>query len=126
MLIGNQSINLSVNKSINKSVNKSLNRNIHKTSKFIRSYSIFYDNSKKKKMKDVKLNIFWFYFGKIFNKKKEFELLNKCTSLYKEKMDLINLFRDLVTFESVLQDSFHFEKNGLNDEIKIFSNKKIS
>ena len=41
-------------------------------------------------------------------------------------MDSINLFRDLVIFENVLKDSFHFEKNGLNDEIKIFSNKKIS
>ena len=134
MNFGNQSINLSVNKSINKSVNrsvknsvnKSLNRSIHRSSKFIRSYSIFFDSSKKKKMKDAKLNIFGFYFGKVFNKKKELELLNKYTSIYKEKLDLINLFRDLVIFESVLQDSFHFEKNGLNDEIKIFSNKKIS
>ena len=134
MNFGNQSINVSVNKSINKSVNrsvnksvnKSLNRSMNKNSKLIRSYSIFYDNSKKKKMKDAKLNIFGFYFGKVFNKKKELELLNKYTSIYKEKMDLINLFRDLVIFESVLQDSFHFEKNGLNDEIKIFSDKKLS
>ena len=134
MNFGNQSINLSINKSINKSIdksinkseNKSLNRSMHKSSKFIRNYSIFYDNLKKKKMKDVKLSIFGFYFGKILNKKKELELLNKCTSIYKEKMDLINLFRDLVIFENVLQDSFHFEKNGLNDEIKIFSSKKIS
>ena len=134
MNFGNQSINVSVNKSINKSVNrsvnksvnKSLNRSMNKNSKLIRSYSIFYDNSKKKKMKDAKLNIFGFYFGKVFNKKKELELLNKYTSIYKEKMDLINLFRDLVIFESVLQDSFHFQKNGLKDEIKIFSNNKLS
>jgi hypothetical protein len=131
---GNQSINLSINKSINKSVNKSvnrsvnksLNRSIYKSSKLIRNYSIFYDNSKKKKIKDIKLDIFGFYFGKIFRKKKELEILNKCTLIYKEKMDSINLFRDLVIFENVLKDSFHFEKNGLNDEIKIFSNKKIS
>jgi hypothetical protein len=131
---GNQSINLSINKSINKSVNKSvnrsvnksLNRSIYKSSKLIRNYSIFYDNSKKKKIKDIKLDIFGFYFGKIFRKKKELDLLNKCTLIYKEKMDSINLFRDLVIFENVLKDSFHFEKNGLNDEIKIFSNKKIS
>jgi len=51
--------------------------------------------------------------------------LNKCSAIYKERMDLINLFRDLVIFEKCLRDSFHFEKNGLNDEIKIFSNKKV-
>ena len=127
---GDQSINLSVNRSINKSVNKSLNkslnRSVYKSSKFIRNYSIFYDNSKKKKIKDIKLNIFGFYFGKIYKTKKELELLNKCSLIYKEKIDSINLFRDLVIFESVLKDSFHFEKNGLNDEIKIFANKQKS
>lgn len=121
----NKSVNKSINKSINKSVNKSLNRSANKSSKLIRSYSIFYDNSKKKKMKDVKVNICEFYFGKFMNKKKELELLNKCSAIYKERMDLINLFRDLVIFENCLKDNFHFEKNGLNDEIKIFSNKKI-
>jgi len=121
----NKSVNKSVNNSVNKSVNKSLNRNANKSSKLVRSYSIFYDSSKKKKMKNVKVNIFEFYFGKFINKKKKLELLNKCSAIYKERMDLINLFRDLVIFENCLRDNFHFEKNGLNDEIKIFSNKKI-
>ena len=57
MNYGNQSMNLSVkksvsksvNKSVNQSVNKSLNKSAHKSSKMIRSYSIFYDNSKRKK-----------------------------------------------------------------------------
>lgn len=119
----NKSVNRSINKSINKSINRSLNRSsLHKYIKLDRKYSIFVDNSKRKKIQDV--NFFDFYFGKFLNKKKELELLTKWSSIYKERMDLINLFKIQIIFENFLKNNFHFEKNGLNEEIKIFSNKK--
>jgi hypothetical protein len=118
----NKSMNKSINKSINKSLNRSLHRNIHNHIKLERKYSIFADNSKRKKVKDV--NIFDFYFGKFLNKKKELEFLNKCSSFYKERMDLINLFKVQLIFENFFKSSFLSEKNGLNEEIKMISNKK--
>ena len=120
----NKSLNKSVNKSINKSINRSLNKSLHKHIKFDRKYSIFVDNTKKKKIKNV--NFFDFYFGKFLNKKKELDLLTKCSSIYKERMDLINLFKVQIIFENFLKNNVHLEKNGLNEEIKIFSNKKNS
>ena len=130
MNFGEQSMNISINKSVNKSVNKSINksinrildRNLHNHIKLDRKYSIFADNSKRKKIKNV--NFFDFYFGKFLNKKKDLELLNKCTSIYKERMDLINLFKVQIIFENFMKNNFHLEKNGLNEEIKIFSKQK--
>jgi hypothetical protein len=119
----NKSVNKSVNKSINRSINRSLNRNIHHHIKLERKYSIFADNSRIKKTKEV--NFFDFYFGKCLSKKKELEFLNKCSSFYKERMDLINLFKVQLIFETFFKSNFHLEKNGLNEEIKMFSLKKI-
>ena len=118
----NKSVNKSVNKSINRSINRSLNRNIHHHIKLERKYSIFADNSRIKKTKEV--NFFDFYFGKCLSKKKELEFLNKCSSFYKERMDLINLFKVQLIFETFFKSNFHLEKNGLNEEIKMFSAKK--
>ena len=118
----NKSVNKSVNKSINRSINRSLNRNIHHHIKLERKYSIFADNSRIKKTKEV--NFFDFYFGKCLSKKKELEFLNKCSSFYKERMDLINLFKVQLIFETFFKSNFHLEKNGLNEEIKMFSLKK--
>ena len=118
----NKSVNKSVNKSINRSINRSLNRNIHHHIKLERKYSIFADNSRIKKTKEV--NFFDFYFGKCLSKKKELEFLNKCSSFYKERMDLINLFKVQLIFETFFKINFHLEKNGLNKEIKMFSAKK--
>ena len=118
----NKSINKSVNKSINRSINRSLNRNIHHHIKLERKFSIFADNSRIKKTKEV--NFFDFYFGKCLSKKKELEFLNKCSSFYKERMDLINLFKVQLIFETFFKSNFHLEKNGLNEEIKMFSAKK--
>ena len=118
----NKSVNKSVNKSINRSINRSLNRNIHHHIKLERKYSIFADNSRIKKTKEV--NFFDFYFGKCLSKKKELEFLNKCSSFYKERMDLINLFKVQLIFETFFKSNFHLEKNGLNKEIKMFSAKK--
>ena len=118
----NKSVNKSVNKSINRSINRSMNRSIHHHIKLDRKYSIFADNSRIKKTKAV--NFFDFYFGKCLSKKKELEFLNKCSSFYKEKMDLINLFKSQLIFETFFKSNFHLEKNGLNEEIKIFPVKK--
>jgi hypothetical protein len=121
----NRSMNKSINKSMNKSINKSLNRSLHRNINHIkleRKYSIFADNSKKKKVKDV--SFFEFYFGKFLHKKKELDFLNKWSSFYKERMDLINLFKVQLILENFFKTNFHLEKNGLNEEIKVISNKK--
>ena len=120
----NKSLNRSINKSLNKSLNHSPNRNIHQN-RIIRSYSNFFNNLRKKKTKKIQLNILDYYcFGKI-SKNKEIELLNKCLSIYKEKLDLINLFKDLLMVDTFLKENIHYEKNGANEELNLYSNKKI-
>ena len=41
-------------------------------------------------------------------------------------MDFINLFRDLLIYENCLKENYNFEKNGINEELKIPSNNIIN
>jgi hypothetical protein len=118
------SMNRSLNRSINKSINQSVNRSINK-SRLLRNYSNFFNILRKRKDKKINLNIFEYYFLGKTNKNKEFELLNKCSSLYKERLDLINVFKDLLLLDIFLKENLHYVKNGANEELNFYSNKKI-
>lgn len=109
---GVQSINKSINKSINRSINKSINNNYN------RSNSIeFFENIKSKGIKRVTINIFeYFCLRKLLKKKKDIEIFDKSSFLYKDRMDSINLFRDLLVYENCLKENFNFEKN-VNEEV---------
>ena len=48
-------------------------------------------------------------------KKKKIDTFNKCIRLYKEQMDIINIFNGFLTSKTNL-----FEKRTLNEEMKIF------
>lgn len=100
--------NLSFNQGSNKFIfnNNSLNRN-----------STIFNESKKKELKDIHFNIFDYYCFRRCNdkKRKKINTFYKCISLYKEQMDIINIFKDFLKNRTNL-----FEKRTLNDEIKIF------
>ena len=119
LLSMNRSLNKSINKSINQSMNRSLNRN-----RMIRSYSNFLNILRKRRIKKIKLNIFDYYCLGNYNKNKEIDLLNKCLSIYKERLDLINLFKDLLILDNFLKENLHYDKNGANEELNL-SNKNI-
>jgi hypothetical protein len=119
------SMNRSLNRSINKSINQSINRSINK-SRIFRSYSNFFNILRKRKVKKIKLNVFDYYYCLGNTKKqKEIELLKKCSSIYKERLDSINLFKDLLILDNFFKENVHYEKNGANEELNFFSNKKI-
>lgn len=118
------SMNRSLNKSINKSLNQSINRSLN-GSRIVKSYSNFFNILRKRTIKKIKLNVFEFYCLGNNSKKNEFELLKKCSSIYKERLDLINLFKDLLILDNFLKESLHYEKNGANEELNFLSNKKI-
>lgn len=121
--MGAQSVNRSINKSINRSINKSINNNLY------RNYSLeFFEKIKNKGVKSITINIFeYFCCGKRFKKRKDIDLFKKGTSIYKDRMDFINLFRDLLIYEKCLKENYNFEKapsaNEEEKEEKIISNK---
>ena len=118
---GEQSINKSINRSINKSINRSINNNINRNNTIE-----FFENIKSKGIKRLNINIFqYFCFRKLVKRKKDIDIFDKSAFIYKERMDFINLFRDLLVYENCLKENFHFEKNGLNEEEKFYSNKII-
>ena len=89
---------------------------------------IFHNNSQKRvsmlkktissqELKDIRFNIFEYYCcGKCYKKKKKkIDTFIKCINLYKEEMDIINIFKDFLKNRTNL-----FEKKALNEEMKIF------
>ena len=76
-----------------------------------------------KGIKRLNINIFqYFCFRKLVKRKKDIEIFDKSSFIYKERMDFINLFRDLLVYENCLKENFHLEKNGPNEEEKFYSN----
>ena len=67
--------------------------------------------------KDMRFSILeYYFFGKCnARKKKKINTFNKCIRLYKEQMDIINIFNGFLTSKTNL-----FEKRTLNEEMKIF------
>ena len=100
------------NLSINKGCNKFLiyNNNANKKNSFI------INKKEAKEKKEIKFSIFEFYcFGKCYKKKrKKIDIFNKSISLYKEQMDIINIFKD-----SLKNRINIVEKQTLNNELKI-------
>ena len=58
-------------------------------------------------------------------KKKDIELFIKGSFIYKNRMDFINLFRDLLIYEKCLKENYYFEKTPTNEEEKFILNKNM-
>lgn len=117
------------NQSFNRSLNRSISRSLYNNNNLIRNYSVdFLENIISKGIKKINMNIFeYFCFAKLFKyKKKYIEIFNKSYFLYKERMDFINLFRDLLIYEKCLKENYHFEKSGAYEEENIYSSKLIN
>ena len=101
--------NLSFNKNSNKKL--FINNNLNKKNSFN------FNKEKTEESKEINFNIIEYYcFRKCLDKKKKkIDTFNKCILLYKEQMDIINIFKDFLKNRTNL-----FEKRTLNEEMKIF------
>ena len=91
------------------------NSNINKTNNKFLNYNNI--NRKNSFIKEIKFSIFEFYcFRKCYKKRKKIYIFNKCVSIYKEQMDIINIFKDFLKNRTNI-----VEKQTLNKEMKFFS-----
>ena len=101
----------------NLSFNKGSNNNFFLPNNIDKRRSIMLNKAKTKELKEIHFNIIEYYcIGKCYEKKRQkIDTFNKCISLYKEQMDIINIFKDFLKSRTNL-----FEKQTLNEEMKIF------
>ena len=100
--------------SFNKSSNKKLFAH-NNSNKNNNNFTIY--RTKTQDIKEINFNIFQYYcFRKCYDKKKKkIDTFNKCILLYKEQMDIINIFQDFLKNRTNL-----YEKHSLNEDMKIF------
>ena len=100
--------------SFNKSSNKKLFAH-NNSNKNNNNFTI--NRTKTQDIKEINFNIFQYYcFRKCYDKKKKkIDTFNKCILLYKEQMDIINIFQDFLKNRTNL-----YEKHSLNEDMKIF------
>ena len=100
--------------SFNKSSNKKLFAH-NNSNKNNNNFTI--NRTKTQDIKEINFNIFQYYcFRKCYDKKKKkLDTFNKCILLYKEQMDIINIFQDFLKNRTNL-----YEKHSLNEDMKIF------
>ena len=100
----------------NFSLNKGSN-NFFFDNKSNKKNSLIFNKSDVTEKKEINFNIIEYYcLGKCFGKKrKRIDIFNKCITLYKEQMDIINIFKDFLKSRTNL-----LEKRTLSEEMKIF------
>ena len=101
----------------NLSFNKSSNKKSFINNNYNKKNSLILNKTKSQEMKEVNFNIIEYYCCRrcLDKKKKKIDTFNKIIMLYKEQMDIINIFKDFIKNRTNL-----FEKKTLNEEMKIF------
>ena len=100
------------NLSLNKNSNKKLffHNNSNKNNIFS------FNRAKTQEIKEINFNFIEYYcLRRCHEKKKKIDTFNKCILLYKEQMDIINIFKDFLKNRTNLS-----EKKTLTEEMKIF------